>query len=70
MGASVNISVDVPELRTNSVLNGMLERKLEEVYLQHLTDNLARCDSDLRNSLLHGLVAPPRSRPTDTPRTP
>lgn len=57
---SVNISVDVPELRTNSVLNGMLEKKLEEVYLQHLTENLARCNSDLGNSLLHGLVPPPQ----------
>ncbi|KAJ0050164.1 hypothetical protein NL108_013333 [Boleophthalmus pectinirostris] len=58
MGGSVNISVDIPELRTNSVLNGMLEKKLEEVYLQHLTENLARCNSNIGNSLLHGLVQP------------
>uniref|UniRef100_A0AAV2ML83 Sodium/hydrogen exchanger n=1 Tax=Knipowitschia caucasica TaxID=637954 RepID=A0AAV2ML83_KNICA len=60
MGSSVNISLDVPELRTNSVLNGILEKKLEEVYLQHLTENLARCHSNFGNSLLHGLVPPPQ----------
>lgn len=60
MGGSVNISVDIPEPRTNSMLNGMLERKLEEVYLQHLTENLARCNSNLGHSLLHGLVPPPQ----------
>ncbi|XP_072288485.1 uncharacterized protein [Eucyclogobius newberryi] len=60
MGDNVNVSVDVPELRTNSVLNGMLEKKLEEVYLQHLTENLARCHSNLGNSILHGLVPPPQ----------
>ncbi|KAJ0002598.1 hypothetical protein NQD34_007747 [Periophthalmus magnuspinnatus] len=65
MGDSVNISVDVPELRTNSVLNGMLEKKLEEVYLQHLTENLARCNSKIGNSLLHGLVPPPQPNTQD-----
>lgn len=62
MGASVNISLDLPGLEpmSNSVLNGLLEKQLEEVYMQHLTDNLARCNSNLGNSLLHGLVPPPQ----------
>ncbi|XP_056239664.1 uncharacterized protein si:dkey-237j10.2 [Seriola aureovittata] len=64
MGASVNISLDLPgsglEPMSNSVLNGLLEKQLEEVYMQHLTDNLARCNSHLGNSLLHGLVPPPQ----------
>ncbi|XP_044061926.1 uncharacterized protein si:dkey-237j10.2 [Siniperca chuatsi] len=64
MGASVNISMDLPgsglEPMSNSVLNGLLDKQLEEVYMQHLTDNLARCNSDLGNSLLHGLVPPPQ----------
>lgn len=64
MGASVNISLDLPgsglEPMSNSVLNGLLDKQLEEVYLQHLTDNLARCNSHLGNSLLHGLVPPPQ----------
>lgn len=62
MGPSVNISLDLPksglEPMSNSVLNGMLEKQLEEFYMQHLTDNLARCNSHLGNSLLHGLVPP------------
>lgn len=64
MGPSVNISLDLPgsglEPMSNSVLNGLLEKQLEEVYMQHLTDNLARCNSHLENSLLHGLVPPPQ----------
>lgn len=64
MGASVNMSLDLPgsglEPMSNSVLNGLLEKQLEEVYMQHLTDNLARCNSHLGNSLLHGLVPPPQ----------
>lgn len=63
MGASVNNSLDLPgsglEPMSNSVLNGLLEKQLEEVYMQHLTDNLARCNSHLGNSLLHGLVPLP-----------
>ncbi|XP_037316755.2 uncharacterized protein si:dkey-237j10.2 isoform X2 [Pungitius pungitius] len=63
MGPSVNISFDLSEAglepMSNSVLNGLLEKQLEEVYMQHLTDNLARCDSHLGNSLLRGLVPPP-----------
>ncbi|XP_069027847.1 uncharacterized protein [Embiotoca jacksoni] len=64
MGDSVNMSLDLPgsglEPMSNSVLNGLLEKQLEEVYMQHLTDNLARCHSYLGNSLLHGLVPPPQ----------
>ncbi|XP_026186182.1 uncharacterized protein LOC113144378 [Mastacembelus armatus] len=64
MGDSRNISVDLPgsglEPMSNSVLNGLLEKQLEEVYMQHLTDNLARCNSHLGNSLLHVLVLPPQ----------
>ncbi|XP_042349539.1 uncharacterized protein si:dkey-237j10.2 [Plectropomus leopardus] len=64
MGASVNISLDLPgsalEPMSNSVLNGLLDKQLEEVYMQHLTDNLARCNSHLGNSLLHDLVPPPQ----------
>ncbi|KAM3612993.1 uncharacterized protein V6R79_018514 [Siganus canaliculatus] len=60
---SVN-SLDLPgsglEPMSNSVLNGLLDKQLEEVYMQHLTDNLARCNSHLGNSLLHGLVPPPQ----------
>ncbi|KAM8908771.1 uncharacterized protein AB9W97_005950 isoform 2-T2 [Spinachia spinachia] len=63
---SVNISFDLSEAglepMSNSVLNGLLEKQLEEVYMQHLTDNLARCDSHLGNSLLRGLVPPPPPR--------
>ncbi|CAJ1058280.1 uncharacterized protein si:dkey-237j10.2 [Xyrichtys novacula] len=66
MGASVNTSLDLPGSRlepmSNSVLNGLLEKQLEEVYMQHLTDNLARCNSNFGNSLLHGLVPPPQPR--------
>lgn len=72
MGGSVNISLDLPgsglEPMSNSVLNGLLEKQLEEVYMQHLTDNLARCNSHLGNSLLHGLVPPPQ--PSSQPRGP
>lgn len=72
MGASVNIGLDLPgsglEPMSNSVLNGLLEKQLEEVYMQHLTDNLARCNSHLGNSLLHGLVPPPQ--PSRPPRGP
>lgn len=72
MGASVNISLDLPgsglEPMSNSVLNGLLEKQLEEVYMQHLTDNLARCNSHLGNSLLHGLVPPPQ--PSSQPQGP
>ncbi|XP_020485398.1 uncharacterized protein si:dkey-237j10.2 [Labrus bergylta] len=64
MGDSVNISLDLSgsalEPMSNSVLNGLLDKQLEEVYMQHLTDNLARCNSHLGNSLLHGLVPPPQ----------
>lgn len=64
MGASENISLDLPgsglEPMSNSLLNGILEKQLEEVYMQHLTENLARCNSHLGNSLLHGLVPPPQ----------
>ncbi|XP_014915396.1 uncharacterized protein LOC106964390 [Poecilia latipinna] len=62
MGASENISLDLPGLEpmSNSVLNGLLEKQLEEVYMQHLTDNLARCDSHFGHSLLHGLGPPPQ----------
>ncbi|XP_061542240.1 uncharacterized protein si:dkey-237j10.2 [Phycodurus eques] len=62
MGDGVNTSLGLPtsqlEPMSNSLLNGLLEKKLDEVYLQHLTDNLARCNSNLGNSLLHGLVPP------------
>lgn len=64
MGGSVNISLDLPgsglEPMSNSALNVLLEKQVEEVYMQHLTDNLARCNSHLENSLLHGLVPPPQ----------
>lgn len=65
MGPSVNnISLDLPgsglEPMSNSLLNGLLDKQLDEVYMQHLTDNLARCNSHLGNSLLHGLVPPPQ----------
>ncbi|XP_068571472.1 uncharacterized protein si:dkey-237j10.2 [Cebidichthys violaceus] len=73
IGPSVNISLDVPESglepMSNSVLNGLLEKQLEEVYMQHLTDNLARCNSHLGNSLLHGLMPPP-SPGSSQPRGP
>lgn len=64
MGASENISLDLPgsglEPMSNSVLNGLLDKQLEKVYMQHLTDNLARCNSHLGSSILHGLVPPPQ----------
>ncbi|KAK5613372.1 hypothetical protein CRENBAI_023059 [Crenichthys baileyi] len=65
MGASESINLDLPgsglEPMSNSVLNGLLEKQLEEVYMQHLTDNLARCNSHFGHSLLHGLVPPPHT---------
>ncbi|XP_034739578.1 uncharacterized protein si:dkey-237j10.2 [Etheostoma cragini] len=70
MGASVNNSLDLPgsglEPMSNSLLNGLLEKQLEEVYMQHLTDNLARCNSHLGNSLLHGLVPLPHGLGPDS----
>lgn len=64
MGGSVNVSLDLPgsglEPMSNSVLNGLLDKQLEQVYMQHLTDNLARCNSHLGNSILHDLVPPPQ----------
>lgn len=66
MGASVNISPDLPgpgpglEPMSNSLLNGLLDKQLDEVYMLLLNDNLARCNSTLGNSLLHGLVPPPQ----------
>lgn len=63
IGASVNTSLDLPgqgllEPMSNSLLNGLLEKQLEEVYLQHLTESLARCDSQPGHSLLRELVPP------------
>ncbi|CAB1424652.1 unnamed protein product [Pleuronectes platessa] len=62
MGSSVNVSLGLPgsglEPMSNSLLNGLLEKQLEEVYMQHMTDNLARCSSYMENSLLRGLVLP------------
>ncbi|XP_077589342.1 uncharacterized protein LOC144207613 [Stigmatopora nigra] len=62
MGDRVNASLGLPttqlEPMSNSLLNGLLEKKIDEVYLQHFTDNLARCNSKMGNSILHGLVAP------------
>ncbi|XP_057706771.1 uncharacterized protein si:dkey-237j10.2 [Corythoichthys intestinalis] len=62
MGDRVNASLGLPTMQlepmTNSLLNGLLEKKIDEVYLQHLTDNLARCNSNMGNSILHGLVPP------------
>ncbi|XP_019739422.1 uncharacterized protein LOC109524188 [Hippocampus comes] len=62
MGDGTSTSLGLPtsqsEPMSDSLLNGLLEKKLDEVYLQHLTDNLARCNSTLGNSLLHGLVPP------------
>lgn len=66
MGASVNMSLDLREQEpglepmSNSLLNGLLDKQLDEVYMQLLNDNLARCNSNLGNSLLHGLVPPPQ----------
>ncbi|KAM7418058.1 hypothetical protein PAMA_017616 [Pampus argenteus] len=72
MGPTVNINLDLSdsglEPMSNSLLNGLLDRQLEEVYLQHLTDNLARCNSHLGSSLLHGLVPPPQ--PSSEPQHP
>lgn len=45
---------------SNSLLNGMLEKKVDECYRQFLTDSLARCNSQMGQSLLHGLVPPPQ----------
>lgn len=62
MGPSEDVSLDVVGLEpmSNSVLNGMLDKQLEEFWMQHLTDNLARCNSHLGNSILHGLAQPPQ----------
>lgn len=66
MGASVNVSLDPPgqepglEPMSNSLLNGLLDKQLDEVYMLLLNDNLARCNSNMGNSLLHGLVPPPQ----------
>lgn len=67
MGSSLDLDRSRLKPMSNSVLNGLLERQLEEVYLQHLTDNLARCNSHLENSLLHDLVPPPRLHGLDSP---
>ncbi|KAG7247603.1 hypothetical protein CRUP_014603, partial [Coryphaenoides rupestris] len=45
---------------SNSLLNGLLEKKVEEFYRQYLTDSLARCNSQMEHSLLRGLVPPPQ----------
>lgn len=45
---------------SNSLLNGLLDKKVEEFYRQYLTDSLARCNSQLEHSLLRGLVPPPQ----------
>lgn len=66
MGASANISLDPSgqepglEPMSNSLLNGLLDKQLDEVYMLLLNDNLARCNSNMGNSLLHGLVPPPQ----------
>lgn len=64
MGASLSVSSELAgsqlEPMSNSVLNGLLDRQLDEVYMQLLTDNLARCNSQLGHSLLRGLVPPPQ----------
>ncbi|XP_062332421.1 uncharacterized protein si:dkey-237j10.2 [Osmerus eperlanus] len=64
MGDSVVQSLELPgagrEPLSNSLLNGMLEKQLDEVYLQHLTDSLAHCSSVPGCSLLQGLVPPPQ----------
>lgn len=64
MGASLSVNSELAgsqlEPMSNSVLNGLLEKQLDEVYMQLLTDNLARCNSQVGHSLLHGLVPPPQ----------
>ena len=64
MGDSGVQSLELPgagrEPLSNSLLNGMLEKQLDEVYLQHLTDSLAHCSSVPGSSLLRGLVPPPQ----------
>lgn len=64
MGASLSVDSELTgsqlEPMSNSVLNGLLDKQLDEVYMQLLTDNLARCNSQLGHSLLHGLVPPPQ----------
>ncbi|KAJ3588332.1 hypothetical protein NHX12_011925 [Muraenolepis orangiensis] len=57
---SLELSLLGLEPMSNSLLNGLLEKQLDEVYRQHLTDSLARCNSQLGPSLLHGLVPPPQ----------
>lgn len=64
MGASLSVDSELAgsqlEPMSNSVLNGLLDKQLDEVYMQLLTDNLARCNSQLGHSLLRGLVPPPQ----------
>lgn len=64
MGASLSADSELSGSRlepmSNSVLNGLLDKQLDEVYMQLLTDNLARCDSQLGHSLLRGLGPPPQ----------
>ncbi|XP_075899622.1 uncharacterized protein LOC142899751 [Nelusetta ayraudi] len=64
MGASLSVDSELAgsqlEPMSNSVLNGLLDKQLDEVYMQVLTDNLARCNSQLGHSLLRGLVPPPQ----------
>lgn len=64
MGASLSADLDLADSQlepmSNSVLNGLLDKQLDEVYMQLLTDNLARCDSRLGHSMLRGLVPPPQ----------
>ncbi|XP_059919617.1 uncharacterized protein si:dkey-237j10.2 [Gadus macrocephalus] len=45
---------------SNSLLNGLLEKHLDELYREHFTDSLARCNSQLGHSLLRGLVPLPQ----------
>lgn len=62
MGASLSVDSEIAgsqlEPMSNSVLNGLLDKQLDEVYMQLLTDNLARCNSQMGHSLLRGLVPP------------
>lgn len=62
MGSSPSLDVQLLGLEpmSNSLLNGLLEKQLDEVYRQYLTDSLARCNSQLGQSLLHGLVPLPQ----------
>lgn len=64
MGVSLSVDSELDgsqlEPMSNSVLNGLLDKQLDEVYLQLLTDNLVRCNSQQGHSLLHGLGPPPQ----------